>query len=104
MTGRQIRVDSQRAANYLPQMHHHICLFTFACGAELDRHYFDQSFFFFPFRIPTLCEQREVNLLGNMLIQKYEQLQEKATILYRGNADGEVLGQLLVKTVDTQST
>lgn len=36
-----------------------------------------------------------------MLIQKYEQLQEKATILYRGNADGQVLDQLLV---DTQST
>lgn len=44
MTGRQIHVGSQRAANYLPQMSHQICLFTFAFEAELDRYYFDQSF------------------------------------------------------------
>lgn len=102
MTGRQIHVGSQRAANYLPQMHHHICLFTFAFEAELDRLQITliRVFYHTPQNSKAMSAEGS-KTVRMMLIQKYEQLQEKATILYKGKADGQVLDQLLM---DTQST
>lgn len=59
--------------------------------------------FYYTFHNSMAAHEKGSKIVRIMLIEKYEQLQEEATILYRGNADGQVLGQLQFKMADTQS-